>query len=260
MKKYKDFETALSFLLDYGFEYSFDKTTGKRRCYKNEYGELVLDYKRIDANYWIPQLLIIINYNEKYIDIEKEYLDLGKKRLIRFYDMLYYVIKAELETNYKIFNLNINIKYIEKMQQVYTYEYPHDKKYIFNKLKKENNYKIVIKDEKSFMIGLESTHSGGFWYVANIEEVENKQVIYGQIIHNPDEYGKPRKVIYKTKDIIKDCLIIVIMFILIWWLLLFVWLLGIISELFKKNKVELSKEQKLDKFMIEYLCCKKKED
>ena len=108
------------------------------------------------------------------------------------------------------------------------------------------------------MIGLESTHSGGFWYVANIEEVENKQVIYGQIVHNPDENGKPRKVIYKTKNKIKDSLIIVIMFILTWWLLLIIWLCGIIFKLSKKNKVELSKEQKLDKFMIEYLCCNKK--
>lgn len=214
----------------------------------------------IDYDYGVPKLLIKVKYNEKIIDIDKEYLNLGKKRAISFYDMLYYVIKAEIETNYKIFNLNINIKYIEKMKQVYTYEYSYDKEYIFNKLKKENNYKIVVKDENSFMIVLESTHPVGFWYIANIEEVENKQVIYGQIIHNPDEYGKPRKVIYKAKDKVKDCLTIVIMFIFTWWLLLIIWLCGIILELFKKNKVELSKEQKLDKFMIEYLCCRKKED
>lgn len=174
--------------------------------------------------------------------------------------MIYYVIKAEIETNYKIFNLNINIKYIEKMKQVYTYEYSYDKKYIFNKLKKANDYKIVIKDECRFMIGLESTHSGGFWYVANIEEVENKQIIFGQIIHNPDEDGKPRKVEYKAKDKIKDGLIIAVMFIILWWLLLIIWICGSISSLFTKKKEELTKEQKLDKFMTEYLCCKKKED
>ena len=254
--KYKDFKTALAFLEDYGFKYCSDDNN--RKCYKNEYGELLLYWKMIDYDYGVPKLLIRINYNESIIDLDKEYLSLGKKRTIGFYDMLYYVIKAELETNYKIFNLNINIKYIEKMKQVYTYEYSYDKEYIFNKLKKVNDYKIVIKDDHSFMIGLESTHSGGFWYVANIEEVENKQVIYGQIVHNPDENGKPRKVIYKTKNKIKDSLIIVIMFILTWWLLLIIWLCGIIFKLSKKNKVELSKEQKLDKFMIEYLCCNKK--
>ena len=165
MSKYKDFETALSFLLDYGFEYCSD--INNRKCYKNEYGELMLYWKMIDYDYGVPKLLIKINYNENIIDVDKEYLSLGKKRTIGFYDMLYYVIKAEIETNYKIFNLNINIKYIEKMKQVYTYEYSYDKEYIFNKLKKANDYKIVIKDEYRFMIGLESTHSGGFWYVAN---------------------------------------------------------------------------------------------
>ena len=214
----------------------------------------------IDYDYGVPKLLIKINYNENIIDVDKEYLSLGKKRTIGFYDMLYYVIKAEIETNYKIFNLNINIKYIEKMKQVYTYEYSYDKKYIFNKLKKANDYKIVIKDEYRFMIGLESTHSGGFWYVANIEEVENKQIIFGQIIHNPDEDGKPRKVEYKAKYKIKDGLIIAFRFIILWWLLLIIWICGSISSLFTKKKEELTKEQKLDKFMIEYLCCRKKED
>ena len=258
MSKYKDFETALSFLLDYGFEYC--SGINNRKCYKNEYGELMLYWKMIDYDYGVPKLLIKINYNENIIDVDKEYLSLGKKRTIGFYDMLYYVIKAEIETNYKIFNLNINIKYIEKMKQVYTYEYSYDKEYIFNKLKKANDYKIVIKDEYRFMIGLESTHSGGFWYVANIEEVENKQIIFGQIIHNPDEDGKPRKVEYKTKDKIKDGLIIAVMFIILWWLLLIIWICGSISSLFTKKKEELTKEQKLDKFMTEYLCCKKKED
>ncbi|MBE6130438.1 MAG: hypothetical protein E7183_01845 [Erysipelotrichaceae bacterium] len=258
MSKYKDFETALSFLLDYGFEYCSD--INNRKCYKNEYGELMLYWKMIDYDYGVPKLLIKTNYNESIIDVDKEYLNLGKKRTIGFYDMLYYVIKAEIETNYKIFNLNINIKNIEKMKQVYTYEYSYDKEYIFNKLKKANDYRIVIKDEYRFMIGLEATHSGGFWYVANIEEVENKQTIFGQIIHNPDEDGKPRKVEYKTKDKIKDGLIIAVMFIILWWLLLIIWICGSIYSLFTKKKEELTKEQKLDKFMTEYLCCKKKED
>ena len=104
MSKYKDFETALSFLLGYGFEYCSD--INYRKCYKNEYGELMLYWKMIDYDYGVPKLLIKINYNENIIDVDKEYLSLGKKRTIGFYDMLYYVIKAEIETNYKIFKLS----------------------------------------------------------------------------------------------------------------------------------------------------------
>ena len=82
MSKYKDFETALSFLLDYGFEYCSD--INNHKCYKNEYGELMLYWKMTDYDYGVPKLLIKINYNENIIDVDKEYLSLGKKKLLVF--------------------------------------------------------------------------------------------------------------------------------------------------------------------------------
>ena len=109
MRKYKDFETALSFLLDYGFEYCSD--TNNRKCFKNEYGELMLYWKMIDYDYGEPKLLIKINYNENIIDIDKEYLSLGKKRTIGFYDMVNEVIKNQINKNNKIFDLRINPQY-----------------------------------------------------------------------------------------------------------------------------------------------------
>ena len=113
MSKYKDFETALSFLLDYGFEYCSD--TNNRKCYKNEYGELMLYWKMIDYDYCVPKLLIKINYNENIIDIDKEYLGLGKKRTIGFYDMVHEVIKTQINKNNKIFNLRINSQYYDQI-------------------------------------------------------------------------------------------------------------------------------------------------
>lgn len=44
-KKYRDFKSALCFLEEYGFEYTKDSVTGKRECYKNYFGEIVLEYK-----------------------------------------------------------------------------------------------------------------------------------------------------------------------------------------------------------------------
>lgn len=108
--KYKDFQSSLEFLLDYGFEFSKDSATGRKKCYKNEYGEIVLRSKQIDANYYIPQICIEINQWKKIIDIEKEYLLISEKKSKKFYDMVHDVIKNQLNYN-KIFDLRINAKY-----------------------------------------------------------------------------------------------------------------------------------------------------
>ena len=77
--KHKDFKSALEFLVDYGFEYCYDSATGKRNCYKNRFGEIVLDYKRIDPNYWVPEICVEINYWKTVIDVEKEYKKIKAK-------------------------------------------------------------------------------------------------------------------------------------------------------------------------------------
>ena len=117
--KHKDFKSSLEFLLDYGFEYTYDSETGKRQCYKNRFGEIVLDYKRVDPNYWIPQICSEINYYKQIIDVEKKYSVLKEKRSalynfihrVTIFDKLYEIAKNEVNTG-KIFDILIEPKYI----------------------------------------------------------------------------------------------------------------------------------------------------
>ncbi len=111
MKKYNDFESALEFLLDYGFEFCNDSATGRHKCYKNEYGEIVLRYKQLDPNYYVPQICIEINYWKKVIDIDKEFVQISKKKSTMFYDMVHEVINNQINKNNKIFDLRINPQY-----------------------------------------------------------------------------------------------------------------------------------------------------
>lgn len=117
--RYKDFKSALEFLQDYGFEYSYDSATGRRRCYKNCFGEIVLDYMRLDPNYYVPQICTEINCWKQVVDVEKKYSELkGKRgtlyRLIRrvtMFDMLHEVVKSEVN-NGKVFGILIETKYL----------------------------------------------------------------------------------------------------------------------------------------------------
>lgn len=78
--------------------------------------------------------------------------------------------------------------------------------------------------------------------------------IRGKIILNPDENGNPtvNNKKYSKLKIFRDTFIIWLLF---WWLLQIFLLIATISKLFDKNKKELTKEEKLDKFMINYLLC-----
>lgn len=113
--KCKDFQSALEFLLDYGFEYCYDSATGRRKCYKNKFGEIVLDYKQLDPNDWIPQICIEVNCWKQVLDIEREYSLLGKKRKTIYhvlhrktlYDKLYDIAKNDVETKGKVFGILI---------------------------------------------------------------------------------------------------------------------------------------------------------
>ena len=68
------------------------------------------------------------------------------------------------------------------------------------------------------------------------------------------ERRKEMKLSYSKLKIFRDTFIILLLF---WWLLLIFLLIATISKLFDKNKKELTKEEKLDKFMINYLLCEK---
>ena len=117
--KHKDFQSALEFLLDYGFEYGCDSATGRRQCYKNKFGEIVLDYIQIDPNEWIPQISIEINYWKQVLNVEKEYSLLGKRRTIcdllackTLYDKLHDLAKNDIEKQCKVFGIFIEPKYL----------------------------------------------------------------------------------------------------------------------------------------------------
>ena len=111
--KYKDFKTSLEFLQNYGFEYCKDSATGRAECYKNEFGEIVLRYKQLDPNYWVPEICVEINYWKTIIDVEKEY---KKTRLISFkklYDMLHVVAKYSIKTTGKLYGILIHPDYLK---------------------------------------------------------------------------------------------------------------------------------------------------
>ena len=141
----------------------------------------------------------------------------------------------------------------------YNYIYFHNKNFFLEKLKRYNEHKmhIAIKNENMFFVGLKSHHGGGYWYVGHIEERENDLLITGKIVNNPDDLGNPKEVKYPVLEKIKDALIIVIFFLIFWWIILISYLISFIFRLIKKPEKELTMEEKLERFMISYMCCQK---
>ncbi len=110
--KYKNFKCSLEFLTSYGFEYAYDSETGKRECYKNRFGEIVLDYKQLDPNYWVPQIYINAHNRQQIINIEQEYLLLGNKKIKKTFDMLNDIAKNRIVTYGKLFDILIEPQYL----------------------------------------------------------------------------------------------------------------------------------------------------
>lgn len=110
--KYKDFRSSLAFLTAYVFKYCYDSATGRRECYKNGFGEIILGYKQLDPNDWVPQICIEINYWKQVINVEQEYLLLGNKRSKKLFDMLHYIAKRKIEQSGKLFDILIDPQYL----------------------------------------------------------------------------------------------------------------------------------------------------
>ena len=111
-KRFKDFKSSLEFLTSYGFEYCYDSATGKRECYKNRFGEIILDHKQLDPNCWIPQICIEINYRKQIINVEQEYFLLHNKKSKNLFDMLHIIAKNKIATRGKLFDILIEPKYL----------------------------------------------------------------------------------------------------------------------------------------------------
>ena len=110
--KYENFKTSLEFLTSYGFEYICDFEMEKRECYKNRFGEIILGYKRLDPNDWVPQIYIKAHNCQRIINIEQEYLLLGNKKIKRTFDMLNDIAKNSIMKYGKLFDILIEPQYI----------------------------------------------------------------------------------------------------------------------------------------------------
>ena len=141
----------------------------------------------------------------------------------------------------------------------YNYFYSFNKNQFFEKLKRYNEHKmhIAIKSDNLFFVGLKSHHGGGYWYVGHIEERENGIFIIGKIVNNPDQLGNPKEIKYPILEKIKDAILIVFFLLIFGWLILISYLVTFISKLIRKSEKEPSMEEKLERFMIGYMCCQK---
>lgn len=147
---------------------------------------------------------------------------------------------------------------MKKKDKVYFYEYPYEKKRLFEKLPhgvSSFGDIYVQKNDDIFFVGVEKIgHSGGMWYVANTEEIDGKTVIHGKFVYSPDNSGNP-----KAKEMTKftDILMHIVLFPLI-ILATIVSFLDLIYRFISKkpNKARIM-EMSLDDFMMQNLGCKK---
>ena len=154
-----------------------------------------------------------------------------------------------------------------KSQPEYVYEYPHTKEHLLDQLNDRRginhnycfgDYLIDIKNDNFFFLGVErGGHSGGYWYVARIEESgTGAPIIRGSIVHNPDSDGNPQKESFMDK----------IEFLFLYVVLLPVILVIKTIQLFRFLLLRIRKqpvprpaeEVKLDRFMTDYLHCTKR--
>lgn len=268
-KKYRDFKSALCFLEEYGFEYTKDSVTGRRECYKNYFGEIVLEYKQLDQNYWIPEICIEIGYGKTVISIDSEYKALKKKRTRNYYYKLHEVVYSELHNNHKIFNLSIEQQYIDKIKGIIRYVYPYKKEHLIFRLKNDafqGHWKgsLIKADDDMLIIRLKSYHANKYGenFVAKWEEVDGKTYIEGKIycsfddgtLRSSQEYGKSEK--------IKDCLLICVVFLFFWWLFLIFAAMYANVSIWNRIKYgpsvkEKSLEEELDEILVNICLCDK---
>lgn len=154
---------------------------------------------------------------------------------------------------------------------VYTYRYPLSRKALNEKLDDKSgmchnydngSYLIEIKDDDRFFLGLEGSHLCGNYYIANVAEDEKGLKISGKIVSNPDENGNPK--IQDASKSVKEIIGIALMMILLFPITVLFGIFALVeiicktvSKIMKKPKPRPTYEQRLDKFMIEYLDCKK---
>ena len=147
-----------------------------------------------------------------------------------------------------------------KKAKTYVYECPYKKEYLFEKLNNrkgvyhnycEGEYLITIKNDNVFWLGVERGGHSGYWYIANVEQRNNKTIIRGKIIYNPDEEGKEQSKTFGdiVGFIIFSPLLLILNFIDI--------IVFLFNKIIKPKEKHLTTSDKLDNFMLNYLNCKK---
>ena len=147
-----------------------------------------------------------------------------------------------------------------KKAKAYVYEYPYKKEYLFEKLNNrkgyyhnycEGEYLITIKNECNFWLGVERGGHSGYWYIANIEERDNKTIVSGKIVYDPDEVGNERQ---KTMG---DILLFILFSPCLLLLNILTLIIDLFGRIFGKKRKHSTPVDKLDRFMLNYLNCKK---
>ena len=115
--KFKDFYSSLSFLEQYGFKY-YPATRFEGHCFKNKYGKIVNGSKQLDTNYWVDEFYTDINGWKNIIKVDEEYNKISNKKNKNNYYMLHEIVNHQLNTNYKLFDIRLDLEYIEKLQGI----------------------------------------------------------------------------------------------------------------------------------------------
>lgn len=145
------------------------------------------------------------------------------------------------------------------------YRYPYSRETFINNcitMDREVNedYRIKFSGDDEILFGVERAgHSGGYWFKSRLIESDNGLHIIGEMILMDFDN---KKIEFSKKDKIKETLFMIIFIILTWWLFIIFWIVKTTNKLYnkiigKKLEPQLTKEEKLDRLMINLLCCEK---
>src|SRR5690606_26511726 len=145
------------------------------------------------------------------------------------------------------------------------YIYPFSKDQFIESIQNMQNrfiedYIIKIIDKDHFMIGVQRAgHSGGYWYKAELNELESKTHIKGELLLLEGNNPTYR---YTWFDKIRDFILISMIFILFWWIFILFWIIKQFEKWIQKLKgkpviKDKTPIEKLDMLMIYRFQCER---
>lgn len=147
----------------------------------------------------------------------------------------------------------------------FIYTYPDSRKQFIENCKivdkdPQTDYRIRFVCDDEILFGVKRAgHSSGYWFKTNIIEKEDGLHILGELILM--DYNN-KKIELSKKDKLIETLFMAIFILLTWWLIFIFWLIKSIRWLSnkivgKKYEPNRTKEEELDRLMINRLGCKK---